>query len=310
MRVRKLREREDARQEGRQIREAAERAIDKEREAEEVRRAKAMEINKQYIDENRRQRAQREVKLREEDQELKKIKLFAQLKEEQMLERKKRAEDKFNADLARRQHMITRQAEHLEAIAYEADERVLTQIRDAEKERQLKEEHAEAGRKKLWSSIEESRTRQLKMKDAAKRDAAETKKRISRLQETQQAMLMDEEIAQREDVRRKNEALQKFQKTQIDEANEKKATRRREELDEGTTMLKSFQEEEHLFQNYVASVMGPRSAKSTPTRGGSGGRGDSGSTASGHGRHADSASPNNPHPPGSTRSSTYSKGSR
>ena len=255
VRVRKISEIEEAQAEGRQIREAAESAIEKDREVEEARRQKAIEINKQYLEDNRRSRVIREQKAHEEEAEMKKIKTFALLKEQQMLERKRRAEEKFNADLSRRQEMIARQAAHLEAIASEAEDRVLTQMRDAEREKEAKAEVGRIKREKQWSQIEASRKRQVTLKEKHKALEASEKKRVTHIQQQQQARLVDEEVELRDEARRRNEELLAFQKRQINEKLEKKQAERESELLEGKHIKEALEHEENMFQDYVASVM-------------------------------------------------------
>ena len=257
VRNRKLREREEARIEGQQIREAAERSIMKEREAEDYRRAKAIEVNKQYLEDNKRHRELRNRKQQEELEELQKIQLFAQLKEEQMQERKRRAENKFEQQLSARQAMIDRQAKHLEMVAGEAEERVLTQIRDAENERLQRVATQKAKRDKFWSEIDTSRQKQLHRKEEDKERQGLHKKRIQEVQRQRQAALMEEELVDRRESRKKAEKLQAFQILQITEKEEKKRLAREQEVEEGILMTKSIEKEEQMFQAYVDSVMVP-----------------------------------------------------
>eukprot|EP01064_Diplonema_japonicum_P012777 TRINITY_DN20137_c0_g1_i1.p1 TRINITY_DN20137_c0_g1~~TRINITY_DN20137_c0_g1_i1.p1 ORF type:complete len:477 (+),score=169.63 TRINITY_DN20137_c0_g1_i1:50-1480(+) len=264
IRARKIKEREEEREEGRQIREAAERAILKEKEAEEQKRKKAVEINRQYIDDNKRQRTVREAKMKEEEEELNKIRLFARLKEEQMLERKRRAEEKFNAQLGARQAMIDRQSAHLEALADEAEERVLTQMRDAERERDARELRESDKRAKLWNEIHTSRQKQLAMKEKEKEAQKVRNGRIQEIQHRQQKCLVDEEIKEKETARSKAGRLQYFQKLQMNDKEHRKKAEAERELQEGRMMLDSLQKEEDIFQEYISSVM-TNFAKRSPT---------------------------------------------
>eukprot|EP01065_Artemidia_motanka_P036127 TRINITY_DN44027_c0_g1_i1.p1 TRINITY_DN44027_c0_g1~~TRINITY_DN44027_c0_g1_i1.p1 ORF type:complete len:480 (+),score=235.06 TRINITY_DN44027_c0_g1_i1:67-1506(+) len=256
VRARKLRERDETREEGRRVREAAERAILKEKESDDARRARAVEINRQYLLENRRQQELHAQKVKDEEEEFKKIQHFAELKEEQMLERKRRAEEKFMSKLDARQRMIDRQAAHLEALKDEEEERVLTQMRDAEKERQAKEAREKDRRERRWREIDESRRQQLRriqgQKELARAERQRTSDRLRKMED----QLMDEELKEREDTRGRARRLQQFQKLQIREREMRTEKDKREEQSEGHMMVSSMAEEDDMFQSYVKSVMG------------------------------------------------------
>lgn len=266
VRERKCRERDEAREEGRQIRDAAERAVIKEKEADDMRRSKAIELNKQYVAENRRQAELRQQKVLDEQEEFHRIQRFAQLKEEQMIERKKRAEEKFNAKLAARQKMIDRQAELLENMARAEEERTLGAARAVEAEQAQKEKEKKEKRAKMVADIDASRRRQLAaVADFKEKDRAEKAAIARRLRKAEDEM-MQEEFEERAQVRRRAERLQQFQQLQIKEKEVRKNKERHLERNEGLMMINSMQEEDKMFQSYVSSVMGDFTKKAQARR--------------------------------------------
>ncbi|KAJ9439111.1 hypothetical protein DIPPA_27686 [Diplonema papillatum] len=264
VRTRKIRERDDARQEGVLIRQAAEAALLREKEQDEERRQKAADINKQYLQHNQLQRVLKQETLKKEQQELEKIQMFARVKEEQMKERKRRAEERFQAQLTSRQKLIDEQAVHLEALAGEAEERVLTQIRDAELEREKKEKQDREQKQAFWLSVDASRQRQMARKDAEKTTESDRKRFIQASLAKQQASLLDEELEERQQARRKADRLRAFQLLQVKEKEEKRLVDRNREIEEGLLMAASAQKDDDMFQAYVASVMKPLTQPRSP----------------------------------------------
>lgn len=173
-----------------------------------------------------------------------------------MLERKRRAEEKFAAKLAARQQMIDRQAAHLEALKDEEEERVLTQIRDAEKEREVREEKQRQRKAQMWTEVHQSRQDQLSRNDQHKNqkkvDKQKTGERLRRMED----QLIEEEMQDRQVARHTAARLQHFQALQIKEKDSKTTRDKEADKREGKDISSSAQEEDVMFQSYVRSVMG------------------------------------------------------
>eukprot|EP00668_Euglena_longa_P029256 GGOE01036601.1.p1 GENE.GGOE01036601.1~~GGOE01036601.1.p1 ORF type:complete len:480 (+),score=207.48 GGOE01036601.1:135-1442(+) len=258
-RVQKMRM--DAKNDGLEIRRTAEKAVRDEQEAEMERRRQAQLLNQEYRrvnEELKQMKAEQERLSKEEDA---KMEQFAKVKEGQMLERKRRMEEKFRNDMAKRQAQIDKQSAYLEELRRKHDERLDRQIEAVAAENESKEQEKREKREREWKATVESRSRQLALKQARKeQDLAE---QLAFKQQRQVAAeLMGKE--DRKETQQRQEAskrLFEFHQMQREDKKGKEEAERAQEKLEGQMMKQALEEEEAMFSRYVNSVMADYTAK-------------------------------------------------
>eukprot|EP00998_Keelungia_sp_KM082_P013346 NODE_983_length_1521_cov_88.404591_g972_i0.p1 GENE.NODE_983_length_1521_cov_88.404591_g972_i0~~NODE_983_length_1521_cov_88.404591_g972_i0.p1 ORF type:complete len:474 (-),score=131.73 NODE_983_length_1521_cov_88.404591_g972_i0:7-1428(-) len=251
--------------EGEAIRRNAEQAILQELEEERRRKERARTLAKEYEEANMDLDRHRAELARQEELEEQKIARFAHLKEEQMLERKRRQEDKFRRDLEKRQLMISRQAETLQNMQKTAEARIQRDMDELEVQQENREIMDRERKLKLWKDIQDSRARQLTMKQR-KKDVLKQEELAFQQQWAETAdHLLQDEAQQREHVRGRAAKLQEFQRMQANEKTKRKTTDKGQELIEGELMRTALAEEEEMFQTYVKGIMAKAYHPQAPT---------------------------------------------
>lgn len=243
------------RDEGRRIRKAAEEAVTEERREEAIRRLRQKENALELIEANKSQAEIRKLRQQEEEEEAQRIADFAEKKEAQLAERNKRVAQKFASKLERRQMLIDRQAELLNAIRSAADERELRQQRDLEREKDEAEAKKEERRAQHLIEIDRHRKAQL-----AKRVA--TKAIVQREKEVMQAVwrqrgeaLLEEEVKEKEAQRTAADRNHRFLLMQMHERELQEALEKERDIEEGVQLQEALAQEHATYREYVNAVM-------------------------------------------------------
>eukprot|EP00670_Eutreptiella_braarudii_P002753 CAMPEP_0174302608 /NCGR_PEP_ID=MMETSP0809-20121228/59718_1 /TAXON_ID=73025 ORGANISM="Eutreptiella gymnastica-like, Strain CCMP1594" /NCGR_SAMPLE_ID=MMETSP0809 /ASSEMBLY_ACC=CAM_ASM_000658 /LENGTH=455 /DNA_ID=CAMNT_0015408525 /DNA_START=89 /DNA_END=1456 /DNA_ORIENTATION=+ len=259
---RKLMQRQkEAKEEGLAIRHAAEKAILEEYEEDRNRKQQAKHLAHEYADANQELKKFKIEQQERDKAEDEKIEKFAKLKESQMLERRRRAEEKFSKDMDRRQQMIEKQAEYLATLRDKHEERLKRQMDQVAAEKENREIEDKERAEKQWQDIVNSRNRQLAMKQR-KKEIETAEQAAFRNQWSQAAeQLLVEEMEDRHSKREKNKRLLAFQKMQMREKEAKSKAEKEQERMEGEMMRKAMHEEEEMFSKYVSTVMSEYAAK-------------------------------------------------
>lgn len=255
IRQQKIKERDFGKEEGQKIKKAAEEAVVEEQETEKNRRLNMHRRNLDLTKSNQEQLELKKLdKLREKEED-DRIAQFAQQKEQQMMERKARADKKFVAKLRARQELIDLQAKQLEEIRANAEERELKAMRDFDRERREREQLENEKRQRQRKEIEYSRATQLEQR-ALKRAQEEAEfLRMKEIWKDRAELLIDEELADRREQRVKAEKLQHIHMLQAQEKHQQALREKRADLEEGLQLQEAMKEEQEMYNNYVNNVM-------------------------------------------------------
>lgn len=251
----KIQERDTYRAEGARIRQSAEQAVEEERSAERerkeqqrIRGAELARTNEEIL------LAKKEQKLKE-NAEAERIAMFAQLKEQQMLERKTRADQKFVAKLRARQQLIDLQSKQLEELRATAEERELKAMRDFDRERLERERIENEKRGRRQREIESFRAAELEAKSLKKAKEAAEFARMKDIWKDRADTLIDEELLERRHQRAQAERLQHFHLLQAQEKRQQSLKEKRTDIEEGLQLQNALKEEQDMYNAYVNSVM-------------------------------------------------------
>eukprot|EP00906_Rhabdomonas_costata_P036036 RCo050587 len=243
------------------IRAAAEKSVLEELNEENARRQKARDLAQEYAQTNQELKKYKALQAEKEAVEDQRIERFAKVKEEQMAERKRRADEKFRRDMERRQAIIQRQAEHLAALKDQHEERLSRQMAALAKEKEEREVGDKNKQLKILADIHASRKRQLEAKQRRKeqndREAAEYRQQWVAASE----QMLIEDLESKQARRDKNVRLLEFQKMQMKEKEVRAKDEREQEKIEGEMMKRAMAEEEEMFTRYVDTVMSEYSTK-------------------------------------------------
>lgn len=255
IRQQKIKERDHGRVEGLAIKKSAQEAVAEEQATEKNRRRNMFERNLDLTRSNQDQLALKKIEKMREAEEDARIAQFAQQKEQQMLERKSRADKKFVAKLRARQELIDLQAQQLEEIRANAEERALKAMRDFDRERREREELENQKRARQQKEIEYSRTMQLEQKSVKKAQQEAEFQRMKEIWKDRAELLIDEELADRRAERLKAEKLQHIHMLQAQEKRQQSLAEKRADLQEGLQLQEAMKEEQEMYNNYVNNVM-------------------------------------------------------
>eukprot|EP00759_Apiculatamorpha_spiralis_P013763 PhF_6_TR20515/c2_g1_i1/m.29580 len=242
-------------EEGKRIMQAAKDAVEEEIREEQKRREQAEKVKAELVEANENQKQLKAVKKQKEVLEAEQIEKFAQNKEQQLAERKRRIEQRFATQMKHRQEIIDRQAAHLKALKDAQVERELKQIHDFERERDAKEARDAEKRKEFWEDIVKSRTQQQKRKDLDAARAAAEIERARQMWQIRSNELVEEEVHDRIDSKHKAIDVQRFQIMQQQERSLQKAKEREEKRLEALMVKKAMQDDDEMFKGYVNAVM-------------------------------------------------------
>lgn len=229
IRQRKIAERDANVAEGQSIKKRAQQALEEEKAAEQRRREGLAATNRLYVQSNRDNEVLRKQKLAEEAAEEAKIAEFARLKEQQMNERRARADERFAAKLKRRQDIIDEQAERLAEINAAVEEREMRAMRDYEREREERERRDKESRTKRQEEIEDFRAQQRQRTEDNRTKAQMEAVRMKEVWRQRGELLIDEELEERRLAREKAERLQKFHVLQAQEKQQQALHEKRKE---------------------------------------------------------------------------------
>lgn len=251
----KIKERDDGRDEGRRILEAARAAEREEQEKEHKRREEQKANARQLIAANEEFKAVRERRRLEEKAEEERIAAFAAQKEQQMLERKKRVDEKFAAKLKRRQDLINHQAHMLEELQASIEEREMRALRDFDRERREREEREQEARDRRQQEIDDFQKEQTLRRRHQLAKEQEEKARMQGIWRDRAELLIEEELQERQEARERAERLQRFQLLQAQEKRMQQFHEKRGDIEEGIQLQEAVREEQEMYQAYVNSVM-------------------------------------------------------
>ncbi|CUF96817.1 Hypothetical protein, putative [Bodo saltans] len=255
IRQQKIQERDFGRAEGRTIRKSAEEAVAEEQAAEKERRINMHLRNVDLTKSNQSQLELKKLDKQREKEDDEKIAIFAKQKEQQMMERKSRADQKFVAKLRARQELIDLQAKQLEEIRANAEERELKAMRDFDRERRERELLEADKRARMQKEIEYSRTAQLEQRSLKKSQQEAEHIRMKEIWKDRAELLIDEELADRRSERIKAERLQHIHMLQAQEKRQQSLGEKRADLEEGLQLQEAMKEEQEMYNNYVNNVM-------------------------------------------------------
>jgi hypothetical protein len=255
IRVRKIARRDDNVNEGAAIKHRAMQAVDEEVRAEVDRKLGQKARAKELITANEEQKRLREAKLERERVEEEKILKFASVKEEQMLERKRRVDDKHSAKLDRRQRLIDQQAEMLAELQAATEEREMKAMRDFEKERREREEREANVRAERQMEIDRSRRMQLDRRSTRKEREANEKGHMQDVWRQHAERMIDEELEERMDQRRTAERNQHVVLLQAHEKRMQALKEKEQDFIEGLRQQEAAKQEQEDYEKYVNSVM-------------------------------------------------------
>ena len=173
----------------------------------------------------------------------------------QVLERKRRAEERFAAKLKGRQELIDRQGEQLAQLKAANEERELRAMRDLDKERQIREEREAEVRHRLQKEIEASRKDQLAKKTEKQGQESLVQHKMNEIWRERAEILINEELQERHEQRSKAEQLQHFHLLQRQEKRHQQLLEKRADIEEGINLQTAIKEEHDLYNAYVNSVM-------------------------------------------------------
>lgn len=252
----KIAERDADRAEGRSIAKSVEEGIKEEHAIEERKLLERKKIAKELIDaneKNREWRAQRHAREKAEEAE---IAEYAKVKEAQMLERKKRMDEKFKAKLGRRQTLIDRQGEYLQQLKDAVEEREMRAMRDFERERAEREGKEQAARDRRQKEMADFRTEQHLRKQLKQAKEEAEKIRMQEVWKDRAALLIEEELDERAEARAHADTLQRFHLLQAQEKHRQKYREKQDEIEDGLKLQEAMKEEQEVYHAYVNSVMG------------------------------------------------------
>lgn len=252
----KIAERDRSMAEGQEIKRNAEEAVKEEQELEARRREQQRIRAKELVDANTSQRMLIAERKRKEEEEDKLVAEFAAQKEAQMLERKKRMDEKFAAKLATRQELIDRQSHALEQMQAAREEREMKALRDFDRERREREEREEAYRRRRQKEIEDHRQRDMARKMIEDEKEQKARQRMIDIWRERADLLVEEELDERRQQREAAEKLQRFQLLQAQEKKMQELHEKRAEIEEGIFLQEALKEEHDTFNSYVNAVMG------------------------------------------------------
>ena len=255
IKARKVQRRDEGVTEGMHIKARAQEAVAEEVEAEKKRKLEQAQRNRELVRANEEQKRLREEREAQERAEEEKILQFAALKEEQMLERKRRVDDKHTAKLGRRQKLIDHQAEMLKELQQATEEREMRALRDFEKERREREEREAALRKQREQDIDRSRKMQLERKSAKKEREAAEKAHMQEVWRVHAERMIDEELDERMEGRRAAERAQHIVLLQAQEKRMQALKEKEQEFVEGLRQQDAAKAEQEEYEAYVNSVM-------------------------------------------------------
>jgi len=255
LRQQKIKERDENRAEGARIRHLAEQAAEEERLAEahrkEQQKFRGAELEKTN-DEMLHAKKEQKQKEKAEDE---RIASFAQLKEQQMTERKTRADQKFVAKLRARQQLIDLQSKQLEELRATVEERELKAMRDFDRERRERERIENEKRERRQREIESYRAAELETKKQKKSQEAAEFLRMKDIWKERADTLIDEELLERRQQRAQAERLQHFHLLQAQEKRQQALKEKRTDIEEGLQLQNALKEEQDMYNTYVNSVM-------------------------------------------------------
>ena len=255
IKARKVARRDDNVREGMAIKSRAQDAIAEEVEAEKKRKLDQAQRNRDLVKANEEQKRLREEKEARERAEEEKILQFAALKEEQMLERKRRVDDKHTAKLGRRQKLIDTQAEMLQELKQATEEREMRAMRDFEKERREREERENALRQQRLQEIDRSRRMQLDRKRSQKEREAIEKAHMQEVWRVHADRMIDEELDERMEAKRTAERTQHIVLLQAQEKRMQALKEKEQDFVEGMRQQEAAKAEQDEYEGYVNSVM-------------------------------------------------------
>jgi hypothetical protein len=255
IRTMKIQNRNNNMEQGRRIMEDSKKAAEEEREEEERRRLNDKKKSAELMALNEESKRLREEKARQEKEEEMRIAVFAEQKQEQVLERKRRAEERFAAKLRSRQELIDKQGAALAELKAANEERELRAMRDLDRERQIREEREAEVRERLQKEIAESRKDQLMKKTLAKQQRDAELAKMSEIWRDRAEILINEELQERHETRSKAEQLQHFHLLQRQEKRHQQLLEKRKDIEEGLNLQGAIKEEQDLYNAYVNSVM-------------------------------------------------------
>jgi hypothetical protein len=255
IRQQKIKERDSGRSEGLRIKKSAEVAFAEEQAVEKERRRLMHQRNVDLTKSNEEQLALKKIEAEREKEEEERIAQFAVQKEQQMIERKSRADQKFVAKLRARQELIDLQAKQLEEIRANAEERELKAMRDFDRERREREQLENEKRERQQKEIKYSRATQLEQKTLKKAQQEAEFHRMKEIWKDRAELLIDEELADRRAQRIKAEKLQHIHMLQAQEKRQQTLSEKRLDLEEGLQLQEAMKEEQEMYNNYVNSVM-------------------------------------------------------
>jgi hypothetical protein len=202
---------------------------------------------------NKEWKAQRHQREKAEEAE---IAEYAKLKEAQMLERKKRMDEKFKAKLGRRQALIDRQAEYLKQLKDATEEREMRAMRDFEREREEREGREQAARDRREAEMEEFAKQQKLRKELRLAKEEAERIRMQSVWKDRAQLLIEEELDERAQARSEAETLQRFHLLQAQEKRRQALHEKELEIEDGLKLQEAMKEEQEVYHAYVNSVMG------------------------------------------------------
>lgn len=251
----KIRERDSGLEFGQRIKEGALEEIREEKEAIEKRRLaqhKKAEEFAQYTAEAQKIKDAAALKAKEDDE---RIAQFTAHKQEQLAERKKRADEQFGARLEAKQKLNDIQAAKLAVLQAEAASRELRSLRDIGRERAAREESEAAERARRQKEITQSRNLQLAKKQEKKEEELLQLARMKDIWNERAEILINEELQEQHEQRSKVEQLQHFHLLQRQEKRHQALLEKRADIEEGINVQMAMKEEHELYNAYVNSVM-------------------------------------------------------
>lgn len=255
IRAHKIKARDDRKELGRRIMEDAMLAHQEERDEEERRRLNDKQKHAELVAMNDASKRLREEKARQDKEEDQRIAEFAEQKQHQVIERKRRADERFAAKLQKRQELIDKQGAELAALKAATEQRELLSMRDLHKERQLREERENEVLVRLQKEIEESRRDQLSKKVLSKQQRELEQAKMNGIWMDRAEILINEELQERHEQRSKAEHLQHFHLLQRQEKRHQQLLEKRADIEEGLNLQGAIKEEQDLYNAYVNSVM-------------------------------------------------------
>jgi hypothetical protein len=246
-------------EEGERIKQAALDAL----EAERVKMAERRAAQQAQLRATRDANAQLQVLRKEEEkrreEEEAKIAAYASKKERDMALRKQREDERFAAQLARRQQLIDAQAAALAAMKSSEEARLEGQVKEAEAKAEEKSRNEQAAKEALKQAVDASRQQQLAQK--RRKDAVEQqRKQVAQMQMRELAQMLGEEDAIEDEAKlRRARAVAGFQRKQAAEKKLKEEELRlRESIEAQQRLAKhsgaNSREEKKMLEEYLRLV--------------------------------------------------------